>query len=150
MKFGAIDPRTTRVEFVEAAELDAAKAAAGLHPLRVDHGVLWRDPALGRGASIVVYEFGLYVPSQRYFAIGRSLFGGPAVIYGFDNAGEAVDLDKLPPVYFFRDAEEVERAIGTGQIQRPVMVINDDVIWKWPEPPPFDIAERMRKHGHEV
>src|SRR5262245_7851839 len=146
MRFGIIDPRTTRVEFVDAADLNEAKIAVGLDPLRVDHGVLWREPGAG-GASIVVYEFGLFVPRerQRYFAIGRSLYAGAAVVYGFDAAGETVDLAELPPVFFFRDADEVERAIETRQIGRPETAINNVVYWRWPEPPEPEIAARMRE-----
>jgi hypothetical protein len=149
MKFGIIDPQTTRVEFVDAADLNKAKIAAGLDPDRVDHGIVWRDFQIG-GTSIVVYEFGLYLPRDRarYFAIGRSLFAGPAVLYGFDAAGETVDLRELPAVFFFRDADEVERAIGTGQIGRPVMSMNDQILWRWPEPASDpEIVKRMKEHG---
>jgi hypothetical protein len=149
MRFGAIDPRTTQVEFVDAADLDEAKKIVGLDPLRIDHGVLWRDFRTG-GTAIVVYEFGFYLPRDRarYFAIGRSLFVGSAVVYAFDATGETVDLRELPAVFFFRDADEVERAIGTGQIVRPMMAINDQIVWRWPEPTSDpEIVRRMREHG---
>jgi hypothetical protein len=135
------------VAFVEAANLDEAKRAVGLDPRQVDHGVVWRDLRSG-GVSIVVYEFGLFVNQdrQRYFAINNQLFAGTAVLYGFDAAGETVDLRELPPVYFFGNAGEVERAIARRQINRPVLAVNDEVLWRWPEPPPADIAARMEEH----
>jgi hypothetical protein len=147
MRFGIIDPRTTRYEFVETESLDEAKKLAGLDPDKVDHGVIWRDFRVG-GISIVVYEFALYLPAERarYFAIGQSLYVGQAVLYGFDVAGETIDLSELPPVFFLRDAAEVERAIATGQITRPIVALNDDVIWRWPEPCwDAEIAERVMK-----
>jgi hypothetical protein len=146
MKFVTIDPRTTKVSFVDAANLNEAKIAVGLDPDQVDHGTIWHDFRYG-GISIVVYEFGLYLPrdTDRYFAIGRSLYVGPAVLYGFDAAGETVDLVEPPPVSFFPNADAVERAIEAGQIIRPVMAINGEVLWKWPDPPADpEIATRMR------
>jgi len=149
MRFGIIDPRTTRAEFVDAADLNEAKIAVGLDPDKVDHGVLWRDLRTG-GISIVVYEFSLYLPIDRarYFAIGQSLFIGPAVLYGFDTVGETVDLPEIPPVFFLRDAAEVERAIAARQIIRPTVAINNVIVWRWPEPCWDEgIIQRMKEHA---
>jgi hypothetical protein len=135
------------VEFVEATSPDDAKKIAGLDPLKTDHGVVWRDYRVG-GIAIVVYEFGLFIPrdQQRYFAIRDQLYAGAAILYGFDAAGETVDLRELPAVYFFGSAEEVERAIVGRQINRPILAVNNEVLWRWPEPPPADIAARMGEH----
>ena len=129
MKFVTIDAYKAKVETVEAASPQEAYAHVGLNPGSVDHGVV--HP----GVAIVVYEYFLFVPvdEQRWFAVGRQLFGGTAVLYGFDESGETVDLKEPPPVLFFRDYVEVERAIQNGVIDRPRMAVNNQVLWQWPQ-----------------
>ena len=146
MKFVIINPQTTRVTVVDTKDLNEAKIAAGLDPDQVDHGTIFHDFRYG-GVEIVVYEFGLYLPRDvaRYFAIGRSLYVGPAVLYAFDAAGETIDMAEPPPISFFPDADAVERAIEARAIIRPIMAINDEVVWRWPEPTSDpEIARRMR------
>ena len=113
------------------ADLTAAIAAAGLDPDHVDHGMM------SRSIGYVVYEFGLFVPpaEQHYFAIGKQLVAGPAVLYGVNAWGEGVDLwqSTIPDVRWFLGANDVEAAIEAGDIIRPETAINGVVTWRWPE-----------------
>jgi len=48
---------------------------------------------------------------------------------------------------FYRDAHEVERAIRAGDVDRPIIAVNNQVLWKWPERmTDEDIVARMREH----
>ena len=143
MKFALIEPFETRTSIVEAGSSQELYARAGFGT-NVDHGIVAPPHALpsGVGISIVVDGFGLFKPAdqQRYFAIGRQLYGGNAVLYGFDDAGETVDLREVPVVVFMT-ASGVEDAIGRGQIDRPICAVNDEEFWRWPQqPPPFGVA----------
>jgi hypothetical protein len=88
----------------------------------------------------VAYEFGLFkgIEDGHYFSIAGRLYEGPAVIYAFDPQGETVDCPRKPAVLFFRSGYEVEDAIRSGQIKRPVNAVNDVVTWRWPDPQPND------------
>ena len=140
MKFFAIKPATCVIETIEASDPHQAQKMIGLD--RVDHGViaLFTD---GGGASIIVDEFSLYVPvdEQRWFSIFHQLFGGNALLYGFDAAGETCEFDLPPPIVFYPNAHEVEAAIRRGQIDRPKVAFNDNVVLQWPErrPPETEI-----------
>ena len=58
-----------------------------LKPGEVDFGTIYLDPS-GAGISIIVYEYGLFLPvaEARYFAIGRNLHAGGAVLFAFNGA----------------------------------------------------------------
>ena len=88
MKFVTIDAHKAKVETVEAASPQEVYARVGLNPGAVDHGVV--HP----GVAIVVYQYCLFIPveEQRWFAVGRQLFGGTAVLYGFDASGEKLSI----------------------------------------------------------
>jgi hypothetical protein len=117
--------------------------------VNVDHGVLTRRD--NYSLSYVVHEFGLFVPveQQRYAAVGGRVIAGNAVIYAFDQAGETVDVRDenavrsattwLPTIF------DMQRAIAFGLIQRPVIMVNGEMIWRWPEPAPPDMAEAMQE-----
>ena len=137
MKFFAIKPAQCAVETIEASEPYEAYKTLGLDQLRVDHGVVARFDD-GGGVGIVVYEFSLFEPinEQRWFSILGQLFGGNALLYGFDASGETCGFDLPPPVVFYRDAHEVETAIASGQIKRPQIKVNENVIWQWPDEAP--------------
>ena len=64
-------------------------------------------PAEGKiGIAIVVDQFSLFVPpeDQRYFLIGRQLYAGNAILYGYNEEGETVDLPLMPVVIFITRA----------------------------------------------
>lgn len=138
MKYVTIDPKTRKIETVEAESLHDAERTIGLDPGQTDHGSLGRDS--GGGIGYVVFEYGLYVPSaeQSYFGIAGRLIAGAAVLYGFDEAGESVDLMKstIPDVRFYLGINDVEAAIERGEIARPALTINGSAIWEWPAPAP--------------
>ena len=140
MKFATIEPQLRRAQIGDYADLHAAERAVGLEPTKVDHGVVSRTRR--RGLSIVVFEFGMFVPppQQFYFAIGSHLYAGNAVLYAFAPAGETIDIDEpLPPLDWFADASAVERAILRGAVMRPQLKVNGEVMWSWPEPRPRDV-----------
>lgn len=141
MRFVIIEPAKTDTKVVEAKNLRDLYTPLGLD--KVDHGLIAppRETPSGVGIMIVVDEFGLFKPKhqQRYFAIGRQLFGGNAVLYGFNEIGESVDLVEMP-VVLFMSLTGVEDAIARGQIDRPSSAVNGDQYWAWPEPSPFSLA----------
>lgn len=130
MLFGIIDATQQTSTLEDWPDLRQAQRRAGI--TNVDHG------GIAPGVGITVYQFGLFVSpaKQRYFAIARQLFAGNAVLYGFDERGESVDLLMLPQVYFLPGAAAVERSIALGLIQRPQMSVNGEVTWEWPSDPP--------------
>jgi hypothetical protein len=142
MRFISIEPAETRVTTVEADNLFDLYQPLGLARTQVDHGQIVPPHTLpnGAGVAIVVQEFSLFVPTdkQRYFCIGRRLFAGNALLYGFDETGETIDLIGEPEVVFMSSAG-VEAAIGAGQIERPTMSVDGEQIWQWPEPSPFEL-----------
>jgi hypothetical protein len=144
-RYIVIDARAKSETVMHLNSFEDALKNAGLTPGKVDHGTI------RRGLAIVVDEYGLFVPpdQQRYFAIGRHLYAGPAaVLYGFDEQGETIDVDiqycrhgfhPLSPTRFgrwFDSIDEIEAAIAKGEIDRPVIGSSDQIIWKWPGPRP--------------
>jgi hypothetical protein len=85
---------------------------------------------------VITDEFALFIPKEegKYFSIGTQLFQGGIILYAADEAGNTIDLEAKPPVNFYRDAEQVEHAIAKGEINRPFMAVNGEVIWQWPQP----------------
>lgn len=139
MKFVLIEPAKPKVEIIDAAEMAKACARAGLESTKVDHGVVSRTKQ--RGISIVVYEFGLFVPVQKqyYFAIGKHLYAGNAILYAFNYEGATIDfLPPIPMLAFFENALAVEDAIHRHTVDRPQMLLNGELIWSWPAEPPSE------------
>jgi len=133
MRYGIVDPIAHTFELVKVQTFEDAMHRAAL-PERVDHSVLMR------GIGIVVYKYGLFVPAalQSYFAFGHRLYAGFALLYGYDETGRTCDLelpDTLRPRWFDRPAQ-VEEAIARGEIGRPRIVAEGEIIWSWPEPAP--------------
>lgn|SRR5215510_13413335 len=146
MKFATIEPVKKRVRVAEFRDLHSAVRSVGVDPHATDHGVVQRNHR-GPNFSIVVYEFGLFTPvaDQHYFATGGRLYAGNAVLYGFNEIGETVDVvEPLPDVTFFADAPAVELAIAARVIPRPRMSANGMVIWEWPNPAPVHMQRHMR------
>jgi hypothetical protein len=73
---------------------------------------------------------------QNYFSIFGRLIAGAAVLYGIDEAGATIDLTTCPEPVWFDRVSQIEFAIKCGAIRRPVMKVNDEVIWRWPDPRP--------------
>jgi len=131
MRFGIVNAKLRTAKILDLPDIDTAKRVARLKPLEVDHG------SITRHMHIIVYEFSLFVPvdKQVWYCIGRQLYGGNAVVYASDDAGETIDMSMLPPpIIWFKDAAAVEQAIGWGQIERPITAFNGAVLWRWPEP----------------
>jgi hypothetical protein len=142
MNFVKIDPRSASVELVSANDVTGVYAQVGLKKNQVDHGVLYTLPNR-ESLNIVVYEAGLFKGDQgHYFSIGSHLYEGGAVVYAADEAGETVSLNHKPPVMFFRDVQEVEYAIATGEVVRPQRAFGKEVTWRWPEVRDFHMNER--------
>jgi hypothetical protein len=133
-----IEPAATRITEVEADDPNQLRARLGLEA--IDHAVVMNPVTTGIGIGIMVIQFGLFVPpdQQRYFAINRSLYGGNAILYGFNEAGVTIDLQMIPPIVFM-SLKGVEEAIASGALNRPFMAVNDLKIWEWPGPAPFSI-----------
>lgn len=135
MNFTIIEPGETRIRMIDAREPFELYTQIGLSPGNVDHGVV--VPGIG----IVVDGFSLFVPPehQRYFTIGRRLYGGNAILYGFDGAGETIDIlaalerNMMPPVIFISVAG-IKRAIAADQIDQPIVAVNGLKTWEWPAP----------------
>ena len=147
MMFGIIDPeRRTYRHQIEAPDVNDALVQAGLTPGKVDHGVLFRLSTRG-GIGYVVYEYGMFVPAarQHYFAVGDTLIAGRTVLYEFAENGRTIDLhpDWVIAPRWFSSVEEIEAAIEAGEVRRPQMAVNGEVLWQWPQPAPPDLAEKV-------
>lgn len=132
-----IDPTNQTVQNYNAEDWMDAIHAAGLDVNALDHG------NIGRGThgsiNIWVYEFGLISPqTDKYFAIEKQLFNGPAVMYFADLRGETIDVPlsmaehlKSNHLRWFSGTSEVEDAIGAGRVTRPASSINGQIVWEW-------------------
>ena len=125
-----------RVEEVNLSHIEVAMRCINIKSGDVDFAVAAKaiDQKGNRhGIGIVVGQFGLYEDPkyQHYFSIGYHLYAGNAVLYAFDAAGETIDMMVTPPVMFYRNADVVEDAIENGEIERPEVKVNNDVVWQW-------------------
>jgi hypothetical protein len=140
MKFGVIDPHKRSVAVVEVKDLSEALTIAGLKLGEVDHAIV------GVGLAIVVDQYSLMTPprEQTYFALAasgarRQLFGGNAVLYGFDHVGTTVNVDDKKPLHvtWISTPEAVEDAIKNGFVERPAVKLDGVTMWEWtPAPTP--------------
>jgi hypothetical protein len=143
MKYAKIDVLAHTLTVIEAADPQEGQRLCGLKHNKVDHGIVYREPKEG-GIAIVVDEYGLFVRplDQRYFAIGRHLYAGNAMLYAFDADGDTTDFGAVEEdlvrkhLSWFADATEVARAIFAGEVDRPEMLLNGAKLWEWPNPPP--------------
>lgn len=126
MKFMHINPAAHTVSIVEGKE------PKDVYPwpstLGVDHGVVQR------GVGIVAYEYGLLQGDGPYFSIHGQLFSGDAILYGYDERGDTVDMPNgwLPSTLtFYTDREAVEGMISRGSLHRPHAAINGKTTWEW-------------------
>jgi hypothetical protein len=127
-RIAIIDPGKQKVTYTNAEDSEFANHVAG----RSDHGIVQRGGAIGYG--IFVPEYGLYSATPEYFAIGRILYHGTSVLYAFDEEGRSVTLPNNHPMpRWLGDIAAVEQAITAGEIDRPFMSLNGNVIWRWPD-----------------
>jgi len=138
MRFATVNPRDHTATLGDFDSVAAALRSIELDPLKTDHGLICRACNSAHGLGLVFYEFGMFTPPRRqsYFAIGMHLFAGAAVIYAFDERGVTVDVEWLPAIRWFDDAPAVERAILAGEIVRPHLAVDDEILWRWPEAAP--------------
>jgi hypothetical protein len=136
MKFVAIDPRDCTVKMMAAKDLNDLYNIVGLVKNQVDFACIHHSGEWS--LNIIVAEFGLFKPVEqgKYFSLGGQLLEGGAIIFRADEAGETVDMVAIPPVMFYRSHVEVEQAIARGEVARPQMSVNGEVIWTWPEERP--------------
>jgi hypothetical protein len=139
MKFALINPEKRTNEVIEAKDVKAALKHAGLEPGQVDHG------SITRYIHFVCYEFCLFVPlaEQFYFTRNHKLFAGNVVFYMVNDLGETVDFDTDPSVYFLGNGYGAEQAVRSGRVDRPMVTLNGEIMWMWPDPPPADLAAEM-------
>lgn len=132
MRYVIVKPKTREVYANNFDTIQDAMVDAGLEPHAVDMGVL------ARGLGYVVYEYGLFDPPSQtsYCGIAGRLIPGPTVLYGFDEAGETIDLrrSEIPDVAFYLGVNDVEAAIDRNEIERPEISVNGAVLWQWPQP----------------
>src|SRR5262245_39070358 len=130
MRYARINAKDKFLQTFDADSFEAALDAAGLADVGRDHG------AVDRSTAIVVYEYGLFEPTdqQYYFSLGRMLYGGNALLYAVDEAGETIDLKRCPEPTFYTSAADVEAAIAAGKIDRPIRAFNGAIQWEWPSP----------------
>ena len=136
MKFVVIDPQLCKVAVEEANQLSDLYHSVGLPADQVEFSCVHSNEKSGETISIVVYEFGLFKPKEmgKYFSLGGQLLEGGAILFAADYKGETISFVYKPPVVFYRSYVEVEQAIERGEVVRPEMAVNGEVIWKWPDP----------------
>jgi hypothetical protein len=135
MKFAVIRPHRRELKYFDAFDTVRAQDYVGLPRGEVDHGTV--KPGVG----IVVYEHALSKRPQSYFSICRRLYGGPALLYGFDVKGATIDLAPfVEPIMWLADQEMAEIAISLHKVERPRIAIGDKVFWQWPDPMPDQAA----------
>jgi hypothetical protein len=136
LKFVLIDPRDCSVRMVEAESPNDIYENVGLRRNEVDFGCVYKSQSEGWSINIIVDEFGMYKPvdEAKYFSLGGQLISGGCIMFRADDGGETISMNALPPVMFYRSAAEVEEAITRGEIVRPRMLVNEELIWEWPQP----------------
>jgi hypothetical protein len=134
MKFVIIDPMHRAITSVDCEGIIEAQHIAGLG--FVDHGMIGRSP--NGGIAYCIGEHSMFTPpaQQFYFGCAGRLMAGPVVLYAFDERGETKDLrrSEVPDVQWYLGVNDVEAAIDRNEIARPIMAVNDIILWQWPQP----------------
>jgi hypothetical protein len=137
MRYGLVDPERRKFAVIDCPTIEDAYARVGLTAGETDHGTVCR---LDNGGSIgiVVFQYSFYVEvaKQHYFALGSKLYAGAAVLYQANRYGQTAPYAIANPLAprWFCNAAEIEEAIREGEITRPQVVMNGNLIWRWPEP----------------
>jgi hypothetical protein len=150
MKFLVIEPQSSIVRTIAAADFQEALLSAGLEAGEIDFGQL--SPHL----HMAVYQYGLFEPpaGRHYFTIASHLYAGNAVVYGVDGKGVTVDVAISAAAFgtachFMHSERDVERAFREYGILRPQIRVNGELIWQWPQAAPEPFATKMKEpHDH--
>lgn len=76
----------------------------------------------------------------EYFRLGQNLYAGNAIVFAYDEAGETIDVPERVCSGLIDHFErlptrlDVENAIFIGKVNRPVVTVNGEEVWRWPEP----------------
>jgi hypothetical protein len=137
-KFVLIDPRDCTVKLVALEDLSAGYDAVGLDRTNLDFTCIYKAPMERWSLNIIVDDLGMYRPIEqaKYWSLGGQLLEGGAIIFKAEEGGETSSMEMVPPVMFYRSHLEVEQAIARGEIARPQMSVNGEVVWRWPEARP--------------
>lgn len=147
-----IDPRLRRVEN-KMVDIDALNQfARGWINHNLDHATIMVHE--GRRYMIIVYGLGLVGgpdTSKFYFALGRQLFNGRAIIYCANYKGETIAVPRTLAAHWNnQDCEDfnwvgsanaAEKLMTTGRLDRPQTEVNGEVVWQWSTPPDFKAWE---------
>lgn len=139
-----IDPQTKTIRNVDVKDYKDALREAGLTSGGIDFGTVMRARD-GTTYTTMVYEWGLIRPKvDAYFSILKSLYCGPAVVFRANNEGETIDIPlsladhwatgECPDFRWIGTAQDAEKAIQDGHIDRPQSSINGQVTWQWRAP----------------
>jgi hypothetical protein len=132
-----INPKLKTIETL-TGDIGPALAKEIIGNEGVDHGMLARE------FGYIVYEWGMYDGlAGSYFAYGKALISGVAIVYAVNDYGEtedisAADADQIRErVRWFDSGDEVERAIKAGEVKRPRVSLTipgqgTQVFWEWP------------------
>jgi hypothetical protein len=140
MKFTAIKPHDKKLVLIETDSLSVAEASVGLVSTKVDHGVLWRKEEIGVGLGYVMYEYALFVPTdqQKYASVFGKLIAGNCIVYAFNEIGDTIpvseDMISEKDIRWLPTLWDVEMAIAHRRVTRPILAVNGEVIWRFPEP----------------
>jgi hypothetical protein len=135
MRFVIVDPKQRTIKTVDCADIIEAQDLAGLGD--VDHGMIGRNPK--GGIAYCIGDQSMFEPSpaqQSYCGLAGRLMAGPLVLYAFDERGETKDLrrSEVPDVQWYLGVNDVEAAIDRNEIARPIIAVNDIILWQWPQP----------------
>lgn len=152
MKFITIEADKQKLDLLDVPQTNPYEATSliGLPSMRTDTGHLQFEDRTRvlRPFCIIVYEYGLVEKHHRFFfALGRNLYQGNALLYRYDDEGETKtcteeDLELIRPhLRWLIGRDWVEAAILNGQVSRPeqsVTTLNKDgsvaqktVTWRW-------------------
>jgi hypothetical protein len=138
--FGIVKPRERGVTLVVMHDLFDAYESIGLPRggAGIDHGPVIDPPWNGIGFSIAVDERTIFSARDHrdFFALGKRLFAGEAVVYAHTLWEISVDLPHDVPIRYFDSLDAIEAEIAVGTLERPTMWHGDAIAWQWPQPNP--------------
>lgn len=102
--FGLVRPETKSARLAQFPSLLEAQKAIGL--VQVEHQKL----AHRLRCAVALVDSANPAAGPPFFAIGKRLLTGPAVLYEIDWGGNTCDLAELPDIRWFDSLDEVERS----------------------------------------